>query len=145
MPRLISCLRDMGFAMCAVYCTDATFLHDAYKYCAAHLAALCCMNQLALPHWNVLTKCDLVGDKEKLDEILTTELQDLMPIRTDENDSRFARLNEKMCDVLTNSSMVQFVTLDHTDEETIQAVLYSIDSSLGYFEGQEPRMADIDM
>jgi GTPase SAR1 family protein len=56
LPRLISCLREIGFAMCAVYCTEATFLHDVYKFCSASLCALSAMNALGLPHWNVLTK-----------------------------------------------------------------------------------------
>lgn len=90
-----------------------------------------------------MTKCDLIPDKDKLEDTLNSELSDLLQF--DETKSKFSKLNEKMMQVINESNLVGWLPLDHRDEESITAVLYNIDSSLGYFENQEPRTTDFDM
>jgi len=66
MQRLVAALQRHGFSVCGVYCLDALFVSDASKLIAGSLTALSAMLHLALPHVNVLTKCDLVADKASL-------------------------------------------------------------------------------
>ena len=43
---------------------DSLFIADANKFISGVLCSLSAMVQLELPHINVLTKCDLVDEKE---------------------------------------------------------------------------------
>jgi hypothetical protein len=52
-PQVVDTLRRAGFAVCGVYCLDATFVTDAAKLIAGNLAALAAMMHLELPHINV--------------------------------------------------------------------------------------------
>ena len=47
-----------------MYMLDTTFMNDNSKFISGCLMALSTMVSLGLPHLTVLTKCDLVVDKE---------------------------------------------------------------------------------
>lgn len=64
MKQLCDALRDWGFAICGVYLIDSLFIVDPTKFISGVLCSLSAMVQLELPHINVLTKCDLVDEKE---------------------------------------------------------------------------------
>jgi hypothetical protein len=64
MKQLCDALKDWGFAICGVYLIDSLFIVDPTKFISGVLCSLSAMVQLELPHINVLTKCDLVDEKE---------------------------------------------------------------------------------
>lgn len=47
-----------------LYQIDSLFIADPTKFISGVLCSLSAMVQLELPHINVLTKCDLVDEKE---------------------------------------------------------------------------------
>jgi GPN-loop GTPase len=66
MKRVINALKRNGFSLCTVCLVDSTFLVDESKFFSGVLMALSTMMSLELPHLTVLSKCDLVADKNNL-------------------------------------------------------------------------------
>jgi GTPase SAR1 family protein len=59
-------LRRDAWSVAAVYCIDCQFVGTPTKFIAGSLQAMSAMVQLELPHVNVLTKVDLLGDENKV-------------------------------------------------------------------------------
>ena len=55
-----------GWAVCVVYCLDCQFVAEVPKFVAGCMQALSAMVLLELPHINVLTKVDLLGEENKV-------------------------------------------------------------------------------
>jgi hypothetical protein len=143
MHELVRVLQRIGFNLCGVYCVDCTFLTDGHKFVSANLMALAAMNNLATPHINVLTKCDMIKDKAKLESLLDTEPSLIIhELSTRSSSERFRSLNEAIGKVVNEFNLVQFHPLDLTDEESIQAISYTIDAMLQYGENLEPKDVD---
>ncbi|KRX06905.1 P-loop containing nucleoside triphosphate hydrolase [Pseudocohnilembus persalinus] len=70
MHKLIKTLQQAGFNLCSMYMLDTTFLSDNQKFISGVLTALTAMMQLSLPHLTVLTKCDLIENKDAIDQFL---------------------------------------------------------------------------
>ncbi|KAL2114432.1 hypothetical protein VUR80DRAFT_7120 [Thermomyces stellatus] len=51
----------------------------------------------------------------------------------------FRRLNRAVAGLIENFSMVRFLTLDLTDEDSIEGILSHIDDSIQFHEAQEPK------
>jgi GPN-loop GTPase len=64
MRRFVNDLKMWGYQVVALFIVDATFVTDPAKFISGSLLSLSCMLQLELPHLNVLSKCDLVDEKE---------------------------------------------------------------------------------
>lgn len=141
MPRLCECLGHWGFRVCGVYLMDAMFLTDASKFISAAIASMCCMLQLQLPHINVITKCDIAPDKGALERFLTPS-SGLLGDLNEHTAPQFRALNRALCSLLDDYSMVQFVTLDPTDEDSADHVLMQIENAIQYGEDEEPQMKD---
>ena len=62
-------LKSDGWSLAAVYTLDCQFVGDPTKFIAGCLQAMSAMVQLELPHVNVLTKVDLLGDKNKVQHL----------------------------------------------------------------------------
>ncbi|CAI5720638.1 unnamed protein product [Peronospora effusa] len=90
MKQLCDSLKDWGFNICCVYLIDSLFIVDPTKFVSGVLCSLSAMVQLELPHINVLTKCDLVDDKELLKYLDPSE-------------------GSAICNVINDFSMVAFV------------------------------------
>jgi translation elongation factor EF-Tu-like GTPase len=92
-----------------------------------------------LPHVNVLTKCDLVRDKEALERLVDPEFSQLL----DESDMHAPKhlrpLNLALARIIEEYSMVGFHLLDRTDEESISALMLHIDNAIQYGEDEEHR------
>lgn len=108
----------LGFRLAAVHLVDASHILDASRYVAVLLLALRTMLQLELPHVNVLSKIDLLGQAgQDLDFNLDyyTEVQDLsylLPLlERDQRTPRFAELNRTVCDLIEEFGLVGFETL----------------------------------
>lgn len=136
-------LRD--FRVASVFCIDVSFLTETTKFIAGVLTALSAMIRLELPHINVLTKCDLVDENdEELAHFLDSSPDTLMEECKQAMPDKFRRLNEAMCQLLTEYQLVSLVPLNCEDEESIQRLCHFIDNSIQYGEDLEPK-ANFDM
>ena len=138
--QLVSFLKRSDFRVCAVYCIDCLFITDASKFIAGSLSALSAMISLELPHINVLTKCDLLKDKE-----LTLADMDISQIKdklAQGMDPKYRKLNEALATLLEEYSLVTFAELDITDEESIDKMLGQINNAINFGEDLEPRESD---
>lgn len=159
--------------MCSVFIVDATFVCDAPKFISGSLLSLSAMIALELPHVNVLSKTDLV-DEAKVESILDVESASLLWQREEYHRSvedekmmkmiqrqrqpqqeedwkrisarrkKQNRLTEAICSLLDDYSMVSFIPLNITDEESIDHVLAHVDHTIQYGEDLEVRGADDD-
>ena len=59
-------LSNIGFALSSVYMLDVNFLSDDAKYLSGMLMALSSSMTMELPHFTILSKCDLVPDKKRI-------------------------------------------------------------------------------
>lgn len=67
-------LKSDGWSLAAVYTVDCQFVGDPTKFIAGSLQAMSAMVQLELPHVNVLTKVDLLGDENKVQNLPVSEI-----------------------------------------------------------------------
>lgn len=153
MREIVDMLQNNDFRVAGVYCLDINFIEDGPKYLAGGLAALTAMVNLELPHINVLTKCDILGEKGQAEGFLDKYLEgDTESIISDLKGSmvpKYRRLNEAMGSLLEEYSMVNFVALNREDEDSIELVLAHINHCIQYGENLEPtenfgRGGDID-
>ncbi|GAA5859928.1 hypothetical protein JCM8547_004391 [Rhodosporidiobolus lusitaniae] len=130
--------KKMGFRLAAVSLMDASHILDASKYVAVLLLALRTMLQLELPHVNVLSKIDLLGQAGELPFNLDyyTEVQDLsylLPLlERDQRTQRFSELNRVICEIVEEFGLVGFETLAVEDKDSMLRLVQVIDQALGY-------------
>lgn len=168
LPRLVKFLSQTGaldIRLCAAYLLESAFLVDRAKYFAGSLSAMSAMIMLEVPHINILSKMDLIKGKMKKKEIKKfitpdTSLLEDDPVERaqrkaglevdvhsyDPKDKdalmsggTFKRLNTAVAELLESFSMVSFLKLDSTDEESVGAILSYIDDCIQYHEAQEPK------
>lgn len=142
-------LRQQGWSVAAVYCLDATFFAggDASKFIAGALQALAAMVRLELPHVNVLTKMDLVApeDRRAVDELLIPDGKALAEqLSATATGAKFRRLNAAVASLLDEFSLLSFLPLDSTDEESLAVVLGNLDMALQYGEDADVKVRDDD-
>ncbi|GLD91820.1 hypothetical protein PINS_up000353 [Pythium insidiosum] len=138
MKQLCDALKDWGFAICGVYLIDSLFISDPTKFISGVLCSLSAMVQLELPHINVLTKCDLVDEKE-LSKYLDPSSGYLLENLANSTDPKWRPLSSAICNVINDFSMVAFVPMNITREESIETVLLHVDHAINYGEDLEPR------
>ncbi|KAK1757693.1 GPN-loop GTPase [Echria macrotheca] len=168
LPRLVRFLTQPGaldMRLCAAYLLESTFVVDRAKYFAGTLSAMSAMIMLEVPHLNILSKMDLVKGQMKHKEFkrFTTPDKSLLdddpvdlalrkagvqinPQSSDPTDkdavmsgATFKRLNTAVAGLIESFSMVSYLKLDCTDEDSVQAILSYIDDCIQYHEAQEPR------
>jgi hypothetical protein len=149
MQTFVKNLQNLGYRVCGVYLLDSTFIVDPSKFMSGSLMALSAMVRLELPHVNVLTKMDLVAKRgqnpEDMEKFLNPDILSLMHDINEDTAPRFHKLNEAIGSLLDDYSMVSFIPLDITDEESIEALLLQIDNAIQYGEDtevKEPRDED---
>ncbi|KAK0730707.1 GPN-loop GTPase [Lasiosphaeris hirsuta] len=168
LPTLVRFLTQPGaldIRLCAAYLLEGTFVVDRAKFFAGTLSAMSAMILLEVPHINILSKMDLVKGqikKKELKRFITPDaslLEDdpadiarrkagleVVPQNSNPKDkdavmsgATFKRLNEAVAGLIETFSMVSYLKLDCTDEESVQSVLSYIDDCIQYHEAQEPR------
>jgi GPN-loop GTPase len=171
MRNVVDLMRSWGYdgTMVGVFCVDAGFLLDAEKFLSGSLLSLSAMIALELPHINVLTKCDMMGEEEVeriLDYSSASHLwnveqnrRSLLPTRDefdDAEDSQISerqrylearrrsrhRLTDSICQLLDDWQMVSFLPFNIKDEESIDVVLSAVDHAIQYGEDLDVRGAD---
>ena len=168
MRKIVNQLQMWGYQhIAAVFVLDATFVCDAPKFISGVLLSLSAMISLELPHINVLSKCDLI-DKERVDSILDVQSakelwsieqannlllsrNDSDNVESDDQSSRRQRirrnpyrLTESICSLIDDYSMVNFLPLDITDEESVNVVISHIDHAIQYGENLEINEKEVD-
>ena len=99
---------------------------------------------MELPHVNVLSKCDLLGERERrrLDGFLDVDAGAVRQLLDADTSPAFFRLNSAVCGLLEEWSLVQFLQLDVDDEASIDEIVAQVDNVLQYYDDAEPRMPE---
>ena len=140
----------------AVHLVDAHHCADAAKFISVLLVTLSTMVQLEMPQVNLLSKIDLVEAYGELAYNLdfytdVTDPSRLLPYLQQEDSAfarRHAKLNEAICELIDDFSLVQFGTLDISSRESVGRALKAIDKANGYVgsggEGPQPGVHSIE-
>jgi GTPase SAR1 family protein len=139
MKTITQQLQKWDYRVCAVYLLDSLVISDASRFVAGALMCLSAMVQLELPHVNILSKCDLVQNKALLDKFFEPDSSSLLYDLNKETAPRYRALNQALCHVLDDFSMVSFVPLDAKDEDSVEYVLSHIDHAIQFGEDEEPK------
>lgn len=144
---IINFLQREGYSVCAVYCLDSMFVSDRPRFVAGIMMCLSAMVHLEIPHVNLLTKCDQLQDKTIIDEFCDPQVSNIYSTfieQANETEAeqqqprRWSRLNAAIAQLIEEYSMVSFIPLDITDEESIDLALMHIDHAIQYGEDVEP-------
>lgn len=158
---------SLDIRMAAVYLLEATFVVDRAKFFAGTLSAMSAMLMLEVPHINVLSKMDLVKDqvkKKDLKRFLTPDMglleddpverarrvtegpaaEDDESKRPDESEqimkgASFRRLNRAVAGLIESFSMINYLKLDVTNEDSVGSILSYIDDCIQFHEAQDPK------
>lgn len=99
-------LINRGFSLCAVTLIDSTFIHDDFKFISGMLMALSFIVSLNIPHICVLSKCDLIANKDflkkKISKFSSNQI-DVDPFYEKEENEEGKTVFEKKYSKLTNS------------------------------------------
>ncbi|KAK8138486.1 hypothetical protein PG984_001866 [Apiospora sp. TS-2023a] len=165
--RFLTTPGSLDIRLCAAYLLEATFVVDRAKFFSGTLSAMSAMIMMELPHVNILSKMDLVKDqvrRKDMKRFITpdaTLLEDdpaekarrIVDGETPEDDAHadpkdrdavmrgasFRRLNQAVAGLIENFSMVSYLKLDATDEDSVGAILSYIDDCIQFHEAQEPK------
>merc|ERR1712025_717796 len=98
------------------------------------------MVNLELPHINVLTKCDLLkdADEDDLEKYIEADTDAIVADLKREMHPRYKKLNEAMGQLIDEYSLVNFVTLNREDEDSIALCLQHVNNCIQYGEDLEP-------
>lgn len=134
-------LEKADYRLVAVNMVDAHYCTDPAKYISVLLLALKTMIQLELPHVNVLSKVDLIESYGKLRFNLQyyTDVMDLSYLLDSLNEdpfgSKYKKLNEALCDLIQDFSLVGFYTLCVEDKDSMTKLQQVIDKAGGFVFG----------
>ncbi|CAK7567911.1 MAG: hypothetical protein SEPTF4163_005888 [Sporothrix epigloea] len=166
LPSLVRFLTRTGaldIRLCATYLLESTFVVDRAKFFAGTLSAMSAMIMLEVPHLNILSKMDLVQGqvrKKDLKRFLTPDVMllqddpaaavsgvdDQEAAVADPQDKKnlmrgtsFRRLNLAVANLIDSFSMVSYLKLDASSEDSVSAILSYIDDCIQFNEAQEPK------
>jgi len=130
-----------NFRLTAVHLVDSHYCTEPSKFISVLCTSLSTMLQLALPHINVLSKVDLVEKFGLLSfnidyfcEVLDLSFL-LERINDDPFNRKFKKLNEAMCSIIEDYSLVSFFPLNINDKESALNILRQADKASGYVFG----------
>ncbi|KAI7822483.1 hypothetical protein BX661DRAFT_187467 [Kickxella alabastrina] len=116
-------------------------VHLAARFISVLMLSLTTMTMLEMPHINVLSKIDLLEQMGELDFNLEyyTSVMDLsyllFHLNERETSARFSSLNQVICELIEDYSLVGFSTLCINDKHSVAALLKEIDKANGYIFG----------
>eukprot|EP01132_Coremiostelium_polycephalum_P001404 gene1404-1773_t len=142
MRVLVDTLQQLGYRVCAVFLVDSQFILDSCKFISGALMCLSAMVRLEIPHINVLTKVDVLKNStqyRELEKFLDLEVQNLVDELNLETNNRYHKLNRAIGSLLEDYSLVGFLPLDISDQESLNVLLQHIDNSIQYGEDLEPQ------
>ncbi|PWN54063.1 hypothetical protein IE53DRAFT_309116 [Violaceomyces palustris] len=151
MTKLTRILQDQyNFKICATYLLESQFMDDKTKYFAGVLSAMSAMINLEVPHLNIMSKMDLVEKGETAEEAKAGRRREmeryfdpdpllLVGEVNSKTNPKFHSLNQAIVQLIDDFSMVSFMPLDVTDEDSVGTILSHIDNAIQYGEDEEPK------
>ncbi|OHT06749.1 ATP binding protein [Tritrichomonas foetus] len=139
LPELMSVLQGKNYNILLVYLMDSQFMSDPAKFLSASLVALSTMTMLELPHINVMSKCDLLTEEQKKNIDIYTEMECMAladEIKPGSN-SKLEKLTNSICEVIDFFRLVQWRTLDSTNETELINLLAEIDTIIQYYDSAD--------
>ena len=139
--NIVQKLISLDYRLCSVNLVDSYYTSDPSKFISILLMSLSSMLQIELPHVNILSKMDLINQYGKLAFNLDfyTDVLDLgYLVETIDNDrfmSKFKKLNEKICDVIQDYSLLSYIPLNIQKKSSILNCIQQIDRANGYIYG----------
>ncbi|OLY82464.1 GPN-loop GTPase 3 [Smittium mucronatum] len=105
------------------------------------MSATSAMFNLEIPQINVMTKMDLVTPeiKKNLDRYFDPDKDLLLNEANEQMPAKFLSLNKAISSIIDEFSMVSFIPLDISDEDSIAYVLSHADNSIQFGEDEEPK------
>lgn len=102
MKSLVDCLHRNNYRVCGVYLLDSQFVLDTPKFFAGIMSAVSAMLQLGIPHINVMTKIDLLGehDAEKMERFYNADPALLLEDANQQTSSKFTLLNQALVNLV---------------------------------------------
>uniref|UniRef100_A0A0B8RQM2 GPN-loop GTPase 3 n=1 Tax=Philothamnus irregularis TaxID=1899461 RepID=A0A0B8RQM2_9SAUR len=140
MKQFVEKLQHWEFHICGVFLVDSQFMVESFKFISGAMAALSAMVSLEIPQINIMSKMDLLSKKAKseIEKYLDPDMYSALDDSTDLLKSRqFKKLTKAICGLIDDYSMVRFLPLDRSDEESINIVLQHIDFAIQYGEDLE--------
>ncbi|KAK2145822.1 hypothetical protein LSH36_655g01041 [Paralvinella palmiformis] len=141
MRQFVDHLQNLNFRVCGVFIVDAQFMIEASKFVSGVMSALSAMVTLEIPHVNVMSKIDLLSktSKKGLEKYLEPDMSLLLndELNSDKISQKYMKLNHSIASLIDDFSLVKFLPLDITDEDSINDVLIQIDASIQYGEDLE--------
>ena len=144
MKDLVNALERIGYRLCIVYLLDAQFMEDESKFFSGALTAMSAMVQLELPHVNVFSKMDLVENsgspqvEARVERFLNVDPSLFLEKKESMPNSPFAKLNSSLISLFTEYSIMSFLPLNISDEDSINYILSSIEHAMQFGEDLEP-------
>ncbi|KAI8803652.1 GPN-loop GTPase [Cladochytrium replicatum] len=138
MRNIVEIMMKNNKRLCAVNLIDAVHCADPANYISAVLLSLQMMIHMELPHINILSKADLLGNYDGLAFNLDyyTEVQDLnylLPhLEETQFGARFASLSRALCELIEGFSLVSFLTLSIQEKESVANVIKAVDKAIGF-------------
>ncbi|PVV02099.1 hypothetical protein BB560_003455 [Smittium megazygosporum] len=123
---------SFNFNIVGVYCLESQFVEDVTKYFSGVMSATSSMFNLELPQINVMTKMDLIPESQRAD-------------LENETSPKYFMLNKAISSLINEFSMVSFIPLDITDEDSVAYVLSHADNAIQFGEDEEPKEPIDDM
>ncbi|XP_063171710.1 GPN-loop GTPase 3 [Candoia aspera] len=140
MKQFVEQLQQWEFRVCGVFLVDSQFMVESFKFISGAMVALSAMVSLEIPQINVMTKMDLLSKKAKteIEKYLDPNMYSVLEDTTDLLKSRqFKKLTKAICGLIDDYSMVRFLPLDRSDEESVNIILQHIDFAIQYGEDLE--------
>ncbi len=144
--NIIQKLSALDYRLCCVNLVDSYYASDSAKFISVLLVALSTMLQIELPHVNIFSKMDLIKQYGELSFNLDfyTEVLDLSYLCETLDDDKilkkFKKLNEKICDIVNDFSLLSFLPLNIQSKANIIKCIQNVDRANGYIYGQMDNM-----
>ena len=144
--NIIQMLAKLDYRLCCVNLDDSYYASDAAKFISVMLMSLSTMLQIELPHVNFLSKMDLIHQYGKLPFNLDfyTNVLDLgylcECLDEDLILKKFKKLNEKICDVVGDFSLLSFLPLNIQKKTNVLRAIQCVDRANGYVYGHMDNM-----
>jgi GPN-loop GTPase len=139
--NIIQKLISLDYRLCCVNLVDSYYLSDSSKFISVLLTSLSTMLQIELPHVNILSKMDLIKQYGELAfnlDFYTDVLNLSYLVETLDSDrflTKFKKLNKKICDVVSDYSLLSFIPLNIQKKSSIIKCIQQIDRANGFIYG----------
>uniref|UniRef100_A0A7S4NVB5 GPN-loop GTPase 3 n=1 Tax=Paramoeba aestuarina TaxID=180227 RepID=A0A7S4NVB5_9EUKA len=144
MKKLCQKLGDWNYNICSVFVLDSHFATPPSKFVSGTLYCLSSMIQMETAQINILSKIDLMKKDphtyKQLLKYMDAETDMMLPMLHEETGEKMSKLNEAIAGLVADYSLVSFLPLDITDEDSMEIVLAHIDNSIQFGEDEEVKM-----